>query len=131
MKILLNLLVLLVLSGCQEGFNLPSGSASSGAGPGEGTFGIIMTTFQFIMLGFFAYYFIVLKPQTQEQDENKKFLDGLQKNLEVVTTGGIIGRVVEIKSEIVTLEISPKVNIRVMIKEIRPFKKEEKNSAKG
>jgi preprotein translocase subunit YajC len=121
-------LVLLALVSCENGFNMPS--AGSGDAPSEGI-GIIWTTFQFILLGFFAYYFIVLKPQTQEEDENKKFLDGLQRNVEVVTTSGIIGRVVDVKPDVITIEVSPKVNIRFLAKEIRPLKKEEKNSTKN
>jgi preprotein translocase subunit YajC len=66
-------------------------------------------------LGFVALvvYFGMIRPQTQKASEHKKMLGALKRNDEVVTTGGLIGRVAEISDKLITLEIAPNVRVRV------------------
>ena len=62
---------------------------------------------------FVIMYFLLLRPQTKKAGDHRKMLDGLKRNDEVVTTGGLIGRVVELTDKLVTLEIAPNVRVRV------------------
>lgn len=59
------------------------------------------------------FYFLLIRPQTQKAKEHSKMLNELKRNDEVVTTGGILGRVIELGEKLVTLEIAPNVRIRV------------------
>lgn len=122
--------VLSILTGCAPS-DLPGTSASGPNAAGDNNFSFFINTLNFIFMGFFAYYFIVLKPKTQDEDNQKKFIEALAKNDEVVTSCGLIGRVVQKKSEIITLEISPKVNVKVLAKELRPLALEDKNQDKS
>jgi preprotein translocase subunit YajC len=58
-------------------------------------------------------YFLVFRPQNQKAQEQKKLLSGLKRNDEVVTTGGIIGRIHEVGDKVLTLEIAPNVRVKV------------------
>lgn len=59
------------------------------------------------------FYFFMIRPQSKRQREQKLFMDGLGKGTEVVTASGILGKINKIDGEIVTLEIAPKMFIRV------------------
>lgn len=60
-----------------------------------------------------VFYFFMIRPQMKRQKELKKFRDSLAKGDKVVTTGGIYGRVVEIKENAVIMEIAREVEIKV------------------
>ena len=60
-------------------------------------------------------YFMMIRPQRKRQKEIDNFRRGLQPGMEVVTSGGIYGKVKEINEGIVVLEIANNVNIRVDI----------------
>jgi preprotein translocase subunit YajC len=50
------------------------------------------------------FYFLLIRPQRRQQDEHKKLLASLQKGDQVVTSGGIIGEVLHIKDNEVTIK---------------------------
>jgi len=60
-----------------------------------------------------VFYFFMIRPQMKRQKEVKKFRESLAKNDKVVTTGGIYGKVVEVKETTVVLEIAKDVHIKV------------------
>jgi preprotein translocase subunit YajC len=59
-------------------------------------------------------YLLVLRPQMNKQKETQKMLSELKKGDDVVTTGGIIGRISGIKDDEVTLSIQEGVRMRVL-----------------
>ena len=59
------------------------------------------------------FYFLLIRPQTQKAKEHSKMLKDLKRNDEIVTTGGIVGRITELGDKLVTVEIAPNVRIRV------------------
>ncbi|HSP97680.1 MAG TPA: preprotein translocase subunit YajC [Candidatus Dormibacteraeota bacterium] len=64
--------------------------------------------------GLFAvFYFLIIRPQQQKQNEHKAMLANLKKNDEVITSGGLYGRVIQLSDDVVTLEIAPNVRVRV------------------
>jgi len=72
------------------------------------------TSLLFPLAAIFAlYYFLLHMPQKKRQQEKEKMLGAMKKGDEVVTTGGIFGTITGITDKIVTVEISPKVRIRV------------------
>lgn len=120
MRIVFRLYILLYLLSV-----LTSCSPLTGEGqPGNPSFQFVISTINFIAIAFLVYHFIVLKPQAREADEHKKFIDGLSKNDEVVTSGGIIGKVTQKKNDFISLEISQSVSVRVLPEHVHPLKKD-------
>lgn len=119
--------VLLLMAACQ---GMPTDVTGAGAGQASGSTTFLFSTINFILLAFLAYHFIVMRPQIEEEKAHKQFMDGLSKNDEVVTSGGIIGKVVQKKPGVVTVEIAQNTNIRVLEKDVKPYvPAENKNSA--
>lgn len=58
-------------------------------------------------------YFFFIRPQAKRQREQQQFVNELEKGQEVVTSAGIIGRIVKIEDQVVTLEVDQKTFIRV------------------
>ena len=60
-----------------------------------------------------VFYFFMIRPQMKRQKELQKFRSALQKGDKVVTTGGLYGRIDEIKDNIIVLEIAPNIKVRI------------------
>jgi preprotein translocase subunit YajC len=60
-----------------------------------------------------VFYFFIIRPQQTLRKQQQTFVDNLEKGVEVVTSGGIIGRINKIEGNVVTLQIDPKTFIRV------------------
>jgi preprotein translocase subunit YajC len=60
-----------------------------------------------------VFYFFMIRPQMKRQKEVRKFRESLAKGDKVVTTGGIYGKIVEVKETTIILEIAKDVNIVV------------------
>jgi preprotein translocase subunit YajC len=69
----------------------------------------------FLMMGLIVvvFYFFMIRPQVKRQKETRKFRESLKKGDNVVTTGGIYGKIVEIKETTVILQVDNNVNIKV------------------
>lgn len=65
---------------------------------------------QFVLMSSIAlvFYFFMLRPQQRHQREQKKFLESMKKGTQVVTIGGLYGKIHEVTSETVTLTIDHK-----------------------
>jgi preprotein translocase subunit YajC len=72
-----------------------------------------LTSFLPIILMFVVLYFLMIRPQMKRQKEQKSMMDGLGKNDEVVTAGGILGRVVKVTDAYITVEIANGTEILV------------------
>jgi preprotein translocase subunit YajC len=59
-----------------------------------------------LILIFAVMYFLLIRPQAKRQKEHKKLIDALSKGDEVLTSGGLLGRVIEINDAFLTLEIA-------------------------
>jgi len=55
----------------------------------------------------------MIRPQMKRQKELKTYRDSLQKGDKIITTGGIYGKVTDIKENTVTVEIADKVLVRI------------------
>ena len=60
-----------------------------------------------------VFYFFLIRPQQKRQKELRTYRDALKKGDKIVTTGGIYGRVSEIKDNKVIMEIGDNVRITV------------------
>lgn len=52
------------------------------------------------------FYFFLIRPQSKRHKEHKSMVAGLQKGEEIVTTGGLLGKVTAVGENFITLEIS-------------------------
>ena len=62
---------------------------------------------------FAVLYFLMIRPQMKRAKEHKAMVDALQKGDEVVTAGGILGRISKIGEGYVSVEIAPNTEIQV------------------
>jgi preprotein translocase subunit YajC len=82
----------------------------------QGAGGVAPSTLvNFLPIGiiFVVFYFLLIRPQQQKAKEHGILLANLKKNDEVITNGGLYGRVMQLTDDIVTLEIAPNVRVRV------------------
>jgi preprotein translocase subunit YajC len=82
------------------------------AAPGVGGPGPLITILPFILI-FVIMYFMVIRPQQKKAKDHQDMLGKLKRNDEVMTSGGIYGKVIDLKETVVTLEVAPNVRIRV------------------
>jgi preprotein translocase subunit YajC len=67
----------------------------------------------FLIGVFVVFYFFMIRPQMKKQKEMNNYRSSLQKGDKVVTTGGIYGRIAEVKDTYVMMEIGGDVKIKV------------------
>jgi preprotein translocase subunit YajC len=67
-----------------------------------------------LILVFGIFYFLLLRPMQKQKRDQQQMLAGLQNGQSVVTTGGIIGTIVTLTDETVTLRIKPD-NVRLLV----------------
>ena len=61
---------------------------------------------------FILFYFIAIRPQRKRQKEHQELVSSLSKGDEVVTTSGILGKVVKIEGDYVVLNVSNNVDLK-------------------
>ena len=72
-----------------------------------------MWSFLPIILIFVIFYFLLIRPQQKQKKEHQNLLSNLKEGDNVLTSGGIYGRVTGIKDDKITVEISDKVRVKV------------------
>jgi preprotein translocase subunit YajC len=72
-----------------------------------------LTTFAPLILMFVVMYFLMIRPQQKRQKELRAMMDALAKGDEVVTAGGVLGRVVKVNDTYVTIEVSANTELVV------------------
>jgi preprotein translocase subunit YajC len=60
-----------------------------------------------------VFYFLLIRPQQKKQKEHRQMVDTLAAGTEIVTGGGVLGKVVEAGEQFLTVEIAPGVRIKV------------------
>jgi preprotein translocase subunit YajC len=60
-----------------------------------------------------VFYFFMIRPQMKRQKELRKYREALKKGDKVITTGGIYGKVAEVKDQHVTVEIADGVKVKM------------------
>ncbi len=59
------------------------------------------------------FYFLLIRPQQKKAKEHKALLDNLKEGDLIITSGGLIGTIVNLDDQIVNLEIADKVRIKI------------------
>src|SRR3954469_25412913 len=90
---------------------------TSPAGPGA------LMQFLPLVLIFVVFYFLLIRPQTKRAKEHREMVAALEVGAEVVTSGGILGRVTALDDQFVTVEIAAGVNVKLqrhMVTQVLP-----------
>ena len=59
------------------------------------------------------FYFFLIRPQSKRQKEHKQLVSDLQKGEEVLTSGGILGKIINVNDDFITLEIAKDVSLNI------------------
>jgi preprotein translocase subunit YajC len=93
---------------------------------GEGQGGSF-TSFVPLLLMFAIFYFLLIRPQQKKSKQHKEMLSNLKKGDRVVSSGGLHGIITGMTDDVITMEIAPKVRVKVSRAQIsRLATKEEK-----
>jgi preprotein translocase subunit YajC len=87
---------------------ISSAFAQSAGGGDPGFMGFLPIILMFVLL-----YFLMIRPQMKRAKETKQMIEALQKGDEVVTAGGVVGRISKLGEQYITLEIAPNTEIVV------------------
>jgi preprotein translocase subunit YajC len=82
--------------------------AASGAAGGGG----IIAFLPFVVI-LVVFYFLLVRPQNKRAKEQREMLSKIAAGDEVATTGGVLGKVIEVGDQFLTLEIASGVNIKL------------------
>ena len=89
-------------------FFIPYAEAQNAAAPAGNSFATL-----FMIGGMFALmYFMIIRPQRKRQKEHQNLMENLGKGDEVVTTGGIIGKITKVDDNYMVLEVSNNVELK-------------------
>jgi preprotein translocase subunit YajC len=72
-----------------------------------------LMTFMPLLIIIVIFYFFMIRPQVKRQKELRTFRDSLAKGDKVVTTGGIYGKIVEVKDTYVMMQVDNEVTIKI------------------
>lgn len=106
----------------------PGGAGPGGAGAAKGEegepakkkrrpagcFGGSWTSMIFLVLMFAVFYFLLIRPQQKKQKEHQAMLSELKVGDQVVTQGGMLGKITGFSDPFVVLEIQEKVRVKVL-----------------
>ena len=87
-------------------------TAAAQAQGGSGQSGALMQI-PFLILMFVVFYFLLIRPQTKRAKEHRALLAALEVGAEVVTNGGILGKVTQLGEQYLTLEIAEGVSVKI------------------
>ena len=88
--------------------------APAGAGLPE-----MLTSFAPFILIFVVMWFLLIRPQQKKQKEHSAMVSALTVGTEIVTDGGVLGKITELGEQFVTVEIADGVNIKLQRHAIR------------
>lgn len=70
-----------------------------------------LTGFLPIILMFVVLYFLMIRPQMKKQKEQKAMLEALSKGDEIITAGGVLGRITKVGEAYITVEVADNTEI--------------------
>jgi preprotein translocase subunit YajC len=93
-------------------FASPAYAQAAGAGA-SGTTAFLIQVAPLILL-FVIFWFLIIRPQQQKLKAHRAMVDAVKKGDEVVTGGGLIGKVSKVSDSEVEIELSPTVKVRAV-----------------
>ncbi len=90
-------------------FFIQNAWAEGAAPPGDAGF---LNLVMLIVL-FVVFYFLLIRPQTKRAKEHKQMVESLSKGDEIVTNGGVLGKITNLGDNFIQLEIDSNTQIKV------------------
>ena len=87
-------------------------AAPAATGGADNMFGSLGTMLPLVLM-FVVLYFVMIRPQMKRQKESKAMIEALAKGDEVVTAGGMLGKVTKLSESFLSIEIANNVEIQV------------------
>lgn len=87
----------------------PAYAQAAGGGAAGGLLGFVP-----IILIFVIMYFLMIRPQQKKLKDHRAMVDALRRGDQVVTSGGMIGKVVKVGDAELEVELAPNVKVRVV-----------------
>lgn len=81
---------------------------AAAAQQGAGLEGILLMVGMFVI-----FYFLLIRPQQKRAKEHRKMVEAISKGDEVVTNGGILGKIIELSDQYLTVEIADNVQVKI------------------
>lgn len=91
---------------------IPSAFAADAAAAPAGAFSGLMQIAPMVVI-FVLFYFLLIRPQQKKAKETQAMLQALQKGEEIVTTGGLVGRITKTTEQFLTIELSDGVEVLI------------------
>ncbi len=104
--------VLALIIGIQTVRSSAFAQAQGGAAP-QGGLGQSFSFFMPLLLVFAIFYFLIIRPQQKNAKKQQEMLKAIEKGDQVITAGGIHGKIVGTTDTVLTLEIADNVKIKV------------------
>ncbi|MDR1012400.1 MAG: preprotein translocase subunit YajC [Coxiellaceae bacterium] len=79
----------------------------------QNTVGGFMSALPMIILLVVFMYFMVIRPQSKKAKEHKKLIDNLQLDDEIITVGGILGKITKITTSFIVINVADNINVAV------------------
>ncbi len=89
--------------------NIINNAYAQSPGPADGGMSMLIM----VALFFIIMYFMIIRPQNKRAKEHNKLVESLSSGTEVLVSNGIMGKIIKIKDDIIELEVSSGVNIKV------------------
>ena len=86
-----------------------SGEAPPAGPPGGGLLGMLPVLAMVLLL-----WLLVMRPASKQRREHQELLNALKKDDEIITNGGLLGRIVSIDEKVAVVEVADKVKIRIL-----------------
>ena len=96
------------------------GGAAGGAGGGMAAFQQVIP----LVFMFAIFYFLLIRPQQKRAKDHKALLEAMKKGDNVITAGGVHGKVAAVENDLVSLEIANNVTIKITKSYIAAIKKD-------
>ena len=90
-------------------FATPAYAQAAGTGAMEGLIGFVPIIFIFLIM-----YFLMIRPQQKKVKEHRAMVEALRRGDQVITAGGLIGKIIKVNDGEVEIELSQNVRVRVV-----------------
>lgn len=88
------------------------GGGGGSSVPGRGGGGMVQILF--IVMLFAVFYFLLIRPQQKRAKDHREMLSNLKRGDEIITNGGLLGRITGLTDRYITLEVAEKIRLRVV-----------------
>lgn len=92
-------------------FFISDAIAANGAAAQQGGDPVFSILFMVVIFG--VFYFLLIRPQSKRMKEHKKLVESMAKGDEIVTNGGVLGKITHVGDNFLTIEIAKDTEIKV------------------